>query len=132
MYLITASIRTLGPYSGLCKHSALSYPSFFPSKIEPNVKSNQDHCTDSDEGAGKFEINDFLDVVDNEGPRVQPPRVMLQSEPDLEIGEGTVPTEDLGDESKAEAGKVKNFSRSCFFFPRLHPGTENKNGVRLR
>jgi hypothetical protein len=34
---------------------------------------------------------------------------MLQSEPDLEIGEGTVPTEDLGDESKAEAGKVKNF-----------------------
>jgi hypothetical protein len=50
----------------------LSLPPSFPSKIKPEIESDEDHGPYHDERPGKFEINDLLDVVDDEGSRVHP------------------------------------------------------------
>lgn len=47
----------------------LSLPTF-SSKIVPKIESYKQYGPYYDEGSGKFEINDFLDIVDDERTRV--------------------------------------------------------------
>jgi len=74
------------------------------SDINPEIQRDKQEGDDEDNRMGDLDVNDSLDVVDDEGPCIGEIRAMFGPQPNLEIGEGTVPIKSLNDESKGETG----------------------------
>ena len=88
-----------------------------PPQIVPSVKTADQECKNKDQDSREFKVDNFLCVVDDEGACPGDLRVVARSQPDLEVGEGTIPIEELNDECEGEPRQMKDFDRPVFSSP---------------
>lgn len=78
----------------------------FSSEIKPGIEAAKKNRQQEHHRTGKLKIDDLFHVMRNEGTRVSHNRVMPRPQPELKMGERTIPVKNLNQNSKEKTRKV--------------------------
>lgn len=84
--------------------SALSSP-----PINPDIEQAEHYRKDKDGPSVHFHINHLFEIVDDIGTGICLCRIMVRPQPNLEMGQGTVPAKDLEHKRKGQPADMDIF-----------------------
>jgi hypothetical protein len=64
-------------------------------QIEIGVDQTEEDGQKKDESRGKVQINDLLDIMNDKGTGVSQAGIVAGAQPDFQMGQGTVPIENM-------------------------------------